>query len=456
MACIELRHAVSCLFGATLGAMFALPISLLFAVMACGSVEEDTASSTAPSTDTSEPIDTAKDTADDDTGLDTGMPDSDTEDSNPYPLLPATPFHTDDRWILDANGDRFKLASVNWYGFESLDCVAAGLEIAHRSEIASAIAELGFNSVRLPFSLEMIEQTDPVAPHVVAANPELEGLTPLEVMDAVIDALAVEGLVVILDNHSSEAVWYSATNGLWYTDEYPEAMWLSTWRALTDRYLEHPAVVGFDLRNELRNGATWGGDPATDWKAAALRAADEILAIDDRKLIVVEPINYATDFTGHYWDPIVLPVEGRLVLSPHDYSWFHSRIDSYDELATDLGNWWGFLIVQDMPFTAPVWVGEFGTCNWADDCIGGDVFDGTVEDQFNGAWFAMFVEYLAAGDIDWAYWAVNGTMARGEDREFGALDWFGVLDESWVAPSNERLLNALQSIQDPWAFPDTQ
>jgi endoglucanase len=436
--------------------MLALRCSLWLLPLACGTssrdaqppVVDDTAQDDAPSLDTG-----GADTGSPDTGSpDTGSPDTD-DTADLYPLLPATPLHTDDRWILDANGTRFKLASVNWYGFEELDHVPAGLEVAHISDIAHAIAQLGFNSVRLPFSMEMVEQTGAVEPLVVAANPELEGSTPIQVMDAVIDALAAEGLVVILDNHSSEAVWYSDTNGLWYTDEYPESMWISMWGELTIRYLGHPAVVGFDLRNELRNGATWGGDAATDWKAAAGRAAAEVLSIDSTKLIVVEPISYATDFTGHYWDPIVLPVEGRLVLSPHDYSWFHSRIDTYDDLATDLGNWWGFLIVQDMPFTAPVWVGEFGTCNWADDCIGGDSLDGTVEDQFNGAWFAMFVQYLAAGDIDWAYWSVNGTMARADDREFGAVDWFGVLDEGWVDPSNKRLLEALQSIQEPWAFP---
>jgi endoglucanase len=300
----------------------------------------------------------------------------------------------------------------------------------------------------------MVEQIGAVDPLVIAANPELEGSTPLEVMDAVIHALAEEGIVVVLDNHSSEAVWYSETNGLWYTDEYPESMWLATWRELTYRYIGHPGVVGFDLRNELRGGATWGGATSTDWKAAAGRAADEILAIDDTKLIVVEAINYATDFTGHYWDPLVLSVDGRLVLSPHDYSWFHSAIHSYSDLSTDLGNWWGFLIVQDMPFTAPVWVGEFGTCNWAEDCIGGDSYDGTVEDRFNGAWFAMFIDYLAAGDIDWAYWSVNGTAARADDREYGAVDWFGVLDETWTAPASTSVLTALQSIQKPWAFPE--
>ena len=421
-----------------------MSIKLLIAtlVLGCSSSKPiDSDSGTPPDTGS-----TVTDTGTRDTGLtDTGSPS--------FPLLPAVPLHTEDRWILDAHGDRFKLASVNWYGFEELDYVPAGLEIAHVSEISEAIAHLGFNSVRISFSLEMVEQSEPVQPHVVAANPEMQGLTPIEVMDRVIDALAEEGLVVVLDNHSSEAVWYSATNGLWYTEDYPESHWIQTWEDLTLRYLNHPAVVGFDLRNELRGEASWGGPPATNWKAAASRAADAIFAIDDTKLIVVEAINYATDFAGHYWDPLVLSVENRLVLSPHDYSWFHGGVTTYEDLARDLGSWWGFLIVQGMPYTAPVWVGEFGTCNWSEDCITGVAGDGTVEDRYNGAWFAVFIEYLAAGDIDWAYWAVNGTMARADDREYGALDWFGVLGPNWTDPSSASLLSALQSIQEPWAFP---
>ena len=411
---------------------------------------------TPPGGDTGAPPDTSLPEGDTDSpSSDTGQTDSG-DSGNPevsFPLLPAVPLHTEDRWILDAHGERFKLASVNWYGFEELDYVPAGLEIAHVSEIAQAIAGLGFNSIRLPFSLEMAEQTGPVQEHVVAANPELMGLTPLEVMDAVIDALAEDGLVVVLDNHSSEAVWYSQTNGLWYTEDYSESDWIGAWERLADRYKSHPAVVGYDLRNELRGGATWGGPATTDWKAAASRAADAIFAIDDTKLIVVEAINYATDFTGHYWDPLELSVSNRLVLSPHDYSWFHGGVATYEQLAQELGSWWGFLIVQDMAYTAPVWVGEFGTCNWAEDCFTGNTGDGTVEDRFNGAWFAKFINYLAAGDIDWAYWAVNGTMARADDREYGALDWFGVLGPNWTEPSSQSLLNALQSIQKPWAFP---
>ena len=384
--------------------------------------------------------------ATDDDGGTTATSDDTGAATDPFPLLPATPLRTEGRWILDANGDRFKLASVNWYGFEELDHVPAGLEVRDLDAIAGTIAALGFNSVRLPFSLEMVEATEPVGEIPLAANPALIGRTPIEIMDEVIDALARAGLVIILDNHSSEAVWYSLENGLWYTDDYPESAWIADWVFLAERYGDHPAVVGYDLRNELRNGATWGGPPATNWKAAVERASDAIFEVDDASLIVVAGVNYGADFSGAYTDPLVLSVPNRLVYTPHDYSWFHGTLTSYDDLATTLGSRWGFLIVEDQPWTAPVWVGEFGTCNTGVECV-------QAASDVNGIWFDLFVDYLAAGDIDWAYWPVNGTMARADDREFGATDWFGVLDRTWSEPSLPELLDALEAIQEPWAFP---
>ena len=98
-----------------------------------------------------------------DSAIDRGF---DTAQERPpdFPLLPAVPFYTSDRWILDANGDRFKLASVNWYGFADVDYCPAGLEIADLDAIAETIASMGFNSIRLPFSLEMVIENPLIDP----------------------------------------------------------------------------------------------------------------------------------------------------------------------------------------------------------------------------------------------------------------------------------------------------
>ena len=352
---------------------------------------------------------------------------------------PQVPLHTENRWIMDAENKRFKLAGVNWYGFEELDYVPAGLEIAHVDKISEKVSFFGFNSVRLPFSIEMILEENTVSDNVVAANPEMKGLTPIEVMDIVIDSLWRQGLVVILDNHSSEAVWYSLENGFWYTDEYPEKVWIETWERIAKRYKDHPAVVGFDLRNELRNGATWGGPKETDWRGAAIRAGEALLKIDPSKLIIVEGINYASDLRGVFEQPIVYSVPNRIVYSIHDYSWFHPDFQSYQEMKEGFDYLWGFVLDEDKPWTAPIWIGEFGTCSNDPNCV--------KDSSVSGSWFLNFTRYLYEKDIDWAYWPLNGTMANGETRTYGALDWYGILDQGWDKPSLPALLEKLQELQ---------
>jgi endoglucanase len=369
--------------------------------------------------------------------------------SDPGAPLPALPLQTTSRWIVDAHGKRFKLASVNWYGAEELDHVVAGLDINDLHVIAASIRKLGFNSVRLPLSNEMVELDPVIDPARLSANPSLVGLTALGVLDAVIAALAHEGLVVILDDHVSRADWCCSDtdgNGLWFQTAYPESSWLADWRTLATRYLNQPAVVGVDLRNELRpaNGQTptWGvpsgGDATLDWHAAAERGGNAVLGVNAALLVFVEGLNYANDLTGAYSLPVQLAVANRLVYSAHDYSFDHSGLTSASALDTTLGDNWGYLLGQGQPYTAPVWVGEFGTCHTSDTCV-----DDT---SGQGFWFNAFTQYLAGADIDWSYWALNGTEARGTGRTLGAEETYGVLNLTWSAPASATLESALVAI----------
>jgi endoglucanase len=314
--------------------------------------------------------------------------------------------------------------------------VVAGLDRQPLDAICAEIRQLGFNAVRLPWSNEMFELDPVVADAKVAANPQLKGLHALDVFDAVIAHLAQQGVLVILDNHMSNADWCcsdSDGNGLWYNNAYPEASWLADWKAMVTRYLAQPAVVAVDLRNELRQGATWGGSAATDWHAAAQRGGNAVLGVNPQLLVIVEGINYALDLHGVYSQPITLAVANRVVYSAHDYSWDHPNLASYSDLKTALGNAWGYVLTQNQSYTAPVWVGEFGTSHTAADVT--------------SVWFDGINQYLVDADIDWCYWAVNGTQATGTGRTFGAEETYGVLDQTWSASALAALTSKLQALQ---------
>ena len=116
------------------------------------------------------------------------------------------PLSASGRYIVDAHGRRVRLAGVNWYGAHEDDGVVSGLDRTDRCALARAIARLGFNSVRLPFSLWMTEQATPVPAEYLAANPDLSGVfTPMQVYDACVEALTDAGLVVIPNCHTLDA-----------------------------------------------------------------------------------------------------------------------------------------------------------------------------------------------------------------------------------------------------------
>jgi endoglucanase len=117
------------------------------------------------------------------------------------------PLRTQGRHIVDSDGQRFKLISINWYGGSDELFIPGGLDKVNRSLIAETIYRMGFNSVRLPYSDEMVVTNPEIPKHLVRANPDLKGLRALEVFEAVVSSLTEAGLAVIINNHITSAKW---------------------------------------------------------------------------------------------------------------------------------------------------------------------------------------------------------------------------------------------------------
>ena len=157
--------------------------------------------------------------------------------------------------------------------------VANGLNKVTVDFMAKSIAGLGFNCVRLTYSLEQVDRNPRVQDWAVAANPHLKGKSSMEVLDATVKALTDNGVMVILNNHVSNAIWCCSTsdgNGLWYNPDYSERKWVSILEQMTTRYKDNAMVIGNDLRNELRKDEKnkriplWGTHlPRNDWRMAA-------------------------------------------------------------------------------------------------------------------------------------------------------------------------------------------
>ncbi len=347
------------------------------------------------------------------------------------------PLHTSGYQILDARGHAVRLTSVNWYGFDEQDFVAGGLDHAPLAVVIRQIEEIGVNSVRLPWANETLERNPRVPDYAVQANPQFKGKHAMEVMDAVIVALAQAHIMVILDNHMSRADWCCSDtdgNGLWYNRDYPERQWLADWQRIAGRYRGQPWVVGADLRNELRSGAAWGGaDPKLDWHAAAERGGNAVLAVNPLLLIMVEGPDYSTNFIGVDKLPVKLSVEHRLVYSPHAYNMDDRAYAAYEDLKQAYDMRAGFLLHAEPE--VPIWIGEFGT-------------DQRLPPGAGSTWFTLFVRYLKENHLSWSYWPLNGTQSSGASRKYDAIEDYGLLTPDYQHIAATKIVDLLHTIED--------
>ena len=368
---------------------------------------------------------------------------------------PQPPLSASGRYIVDAHGRRVRLAGVNWYGAHEDDGVVSGLERTDRVRLARTIARLGFNSVRLPFSLWMTEQATPVPDEYLAANPDLSGATPMQVYDACVEALTGAGLVVILNCHTLDPGWCCADDdeqGLWFNDRWPAGRFFAAWQQLAARYRSNPLVAGMDIMNEPRRSRVgrriltpaWGSGRTTDLAAMYTMAGNLIHEVSPDVLIICEGPGYAADLTGVARHPVRLERPGKVVYSLHDYSWFHPREQPRAAYLEQMHRAGGYLLSERI---APLWIGEFG--------IGTGSLAG-----FSGVWWNNFEAWLTENDVDWCWWALNGTQPRGtvpvvgrHRSRWGDGEGFGLLAPDWRGVANPQVLDILRAMIPPRTGP---
>lgn len=354
-------------------------------------------------------------------------------------LAERMPLSTLGRFIVDREGKRIKLVSANWYGASDVYHVVGGLDHTTPVEIAKLIKQMGFNSVRLPFSNEMLLAQN-VPQNALSSNPDLQGLTALEIFDRVVKAITEQGLMVVLNNHTSTGKWCCGfdDNALWFAPATSTEDWMLDWEMLIERYKNNPLVVGADLRNELRAGTTgtpnWGEKNDYDWHRAATILGNRLHRINEHLLIIVEGLDYAGDLRGVKEQPVQLEVDHKLVYSPHNYHFFRGEsgpysILPYEYMKADLDSAWGFILEEGNEYTAPIWLSEFGI--------------GRNDEGQGGRWFAHIVRYLKENDIDWAWWPLNVGNKPGTQEE----ESWGLVSDDWTEALNDWRTTTLTHIQ---------
>jgi aryl-phospho-beta-D-glucosidase BglC (GH1 family) len=301
------------------------------------------------------------------------------------------------------------------------------------------MAAEGFNTIRLPYSSQMLHTSAPSTGIDYFKNPDLQGLSGIQVMDKIIDYAGQKGMKVILDHHRSSEGAGASGNGLWYEGSYTEDQWVADWQMLANRYKGNYTVIGADLHNEPHNG-TWGGGGATDWARAAERAGNAIGTVNRDWLVFVEGVE--TYQGQNYWwggnlmgvkdRPIVLNVPNKVVYSPHDYPnsvyeqpWFQG--DNFGaQLPAKFRQMWGYIYEQNI---APIYIGEFGT---------------RLQDPKDVIWFEAITSYLSGDfdnngtidiptgteDMSWTFWSWNPNSS----------DTGGILADDWRTVNQNKMV----------------
>ena len=356
------------------------------------------------------------------------------------PPPPAAGYYsTSGNQIVDAAGNAVRLKGVNWFGMETGRGSPDGLFARNWQEMMDQMVDTGFNMIRLPFCLDALKPGAMPNDINYAKNPDLAGLTSLQVMDKIVGYAGEIGMKILLDSHRSAAGGGPNGNGLWYDGGYTEANWIDAWKMLAGRYAGDSTVIGVDLQNEP-HGATWDA-----WSAAAERAGNAIQSVNPNLLVIVEGVGaYQNDY---YWwggqlegvrdDPVVLNIANKVVYSPHDYPnsvyaqpWFQAA-DFKDKLPDEFREHWGYIFEENI---APILLGEFGT---------------KLQDAKDIAWLDEITGYLN-GDFD-----TNGTRDLAVSQEgmsFAYWSWNpnsgdtgGILNDDWTTVNQARV-DALELI----------
>lgn len=353
--------------------------------------------------------------------------------------------------IIDSTGATVRLTGINWFGMETDNKTFHGLwaNVTWKSMV-DQMAQMGFNTIRVPFSGDALKSGAAATGINDYVNPDLVGLSPLQVLDKVVEYAGQKGMRILLDRHRPSS---AGQTPLWYTSTVSEASMIADWQLLAKRYAGNPTVIGGDLFNEPHaegtapngTGACWGcGDTARDWRLAAQRIGNAVLSANPNWLIVVEGVSCPSGATTNQWDsipddplecgwwggnlsqagtyPVQLSASNKLVYSPHDYGisvydhqdWFD--ITKHPDFPANLpavwDHFWGYIYKQNI---APVLVGEFGS---------------TLADPRDTQWMKALVAYLGTGSsgMSFTYWSWNPDSG----------DTGGIVGDDWATVNQAK------------------
>ncbi|KAG0457925.1 hypothetical protein HPP92_023082 [Vanilla planifolia] len=356
----------------------------------------------------------------------------------------SLPLSTSGSWVVDTiSGQRVKLRCVNWAAHLPT-VVPEGLDRQPVEAIAVKITSLGFNCLRLTWAtymwtkkryanLAIVDSLDSLGLHDAAAgiarnNLRILGMTVREAYDAVVQAAADAGLMLVLDNHVSRPMWCCSEddgNGFFGDADFDMAEWIRGLQIVALRFKNTPEVVGISLRNELR-----GKRQSNEiWHKNIALGCVTIHQTNPDLLVIVSGLSYDNDLSFLRRHPLRLGFSGKLVYEVHSYAFTDGHRQDWAlkplaplcaSMAREFDERAGFLVRGSAG--TPLFVSEFGG-------------DQRGINRGDNRFLSCFLTLAAEMDLDWAIWALQGSYYIRKGR-IGDEEMFGVLDKDWEEPRN--------------------
>ncbi|XP_042499879.1 glycosyl hydrolase 5 family protein-like [Macadamia integrifolia] len=368
----------------------------------------------------------------------------------------ARPLYTNSRWVVNESGQRVKLACVNWAShLEAM--VAEGLHKQPLDVISKQIRSMGFNCVRLTWSLFMVTN-DSLSSITVRQsfqslglldtidgfqvnNPSLLDLPVIQAYKVVVSNLGENEVMVVLDNHISKPGWCCSNwddNGFFGDRYFNPKLWLKGLTAVATMFKGTTNVVGMSLRNELRGPK----QNARDWYRYMQAGAEAVHKANPDVLVILSGLSFDRDFSFLIRRPVRLTFKRKLVFEVHWYAfsdgdiWARGNPNQVCKRVVDsLMKNVGFLLKRGWP----LFVSEFG-------------IDQRGTNENDNRYLDCFYSVAAEWDWDWALWTFVGSYylrdgAREMDETYGLVDW------AWQNSRNPSFLQKLSTLQAPFQGP---
>jgi hypothetical protein len=124
--------------------------------------------------------------------------------------LQPLPLSRSDRWIIDANSNHVPIVGINWPGAADT-MLPEGLQYQSIANIVEKISQTGFNTVRLTFAIEMVDDI-------------LDNGGDVSLNDTLVNALGVENGTVILGDILNNNPQFTAETTRLQVGHFPEPL----------------------------------------------------------------------------------------------------------------------------------------------------------------------------------------------------------------------------------------